>query len=491
MKHLWPIADQVDALTQQRAPQTHRLAAQLWAPMPDPAPGVPHPQRLAFESPAAVIGYGGEAGGGKTDLALGLAACKHVRSIIFRRVFPSIRAMIDRSRELFAQQADRARDSFNESLHLWRLADDRQIEFGSLQYEKETTKHRGVPRDLYVFDEATEFTESMVRTVTAWNRTTRTDVRPQVLLTFNPPHDDDGQWIIKFFAPWLDPDYAGCKAESGELRWFVRRDDQDVEVSAETPGARSRTFIAASLKDNAYLLATGYADTIEMLPEPLRSILKGQFGASRRDNPWQLIPRAWVKAAQARWQPEPPSILHCMGVDVARGGADQTTIARRHSTWFAPLIRVAGKLTPTGQSVAALVVQSWADGAGVNIDVIGVGSSPYDHLVDLDVPVHAINSGAGSDATDKSGKLKMGNLRAELWWKFREALDPEQGSQIALPPDAELEQELCMPRFSVRSGRLFVESKDDLRERLKRSTDSADPVIQAWYTAPTVGLRWL
>src|SRR5262249_32317889 len=83
--------------------------AEIWTPQPGP-------QTEAFNSDADVIGYGGSAGGGKTDVLLGLAAIKHRRSIIFRRVFPNARGIIERSRELFSSHF-----GFNEAIHLWRL----------------------------------------------------------------------------------------------------------------------------------------------------------------------------------------------------------------------------------------------------------------------------------------------------------------------------------------------------------------------------------
>lgn len=464
-------------------------AEAFWSPMADPLPGVPHPQRMALESTASVIGYGGAAGGGKTDLALGMAGTRHFKSIIFRRVFPSVRGIIERSRELFARDVSQhSKDSYNELLHLWRLADGRLIEFGSLQYDADKKKHQGQPRDFFAFDEATEFPESVVRFVTAWNRSVRPDVQPQVLLTFNPPTDDDGEWIIKFFGPWLDPEYAGTKAVSGEPRYFAMVDGKETEVAVDHPGARLRTFIAASLKDNPYLLATGYGDTIDALPEPLRSILRGEFGTAQQANPWQIISRAHVKAAQARWTETAPGPLNCIGVDVARGGADNTVLAARHGTWFARPQLYPGKATPDGPSVAALIVGQHRDRAAVNIDVIGVGSSVYDHAKGLGLPAVAVNVGAGSDQTDRSGKLHFGNIRAELWWKFREALDPLLGSGLALPDDPDLVTELCAPRFFVRAGRLWVESKDDVRERIGRSTDRADAVLLAWTDQTTQGV---
>lgn len=471
--------DDLVLLREYRRRLSHRPVGGVeWQPLPGP-------QSMALASDADVIGYGGAAGGGKTDLLLGAAGTQHQRSIIFRRVFPSIRAMIERSRELFARGQSHAQDSYNEQLHLWRLIDGRQIEFGSLQYEADKRKYQGRPYDLYGFDEATEFPESFIRFVTAWNRTTLPGQRCRVILTFNPPMDDDGQWIIAYFAPWIDPDYTGERAMPGELRYFAMVDGRECEVAQGTPNAKSRTFIPASLSDNPYLLATGYDATIDALPEPLRSFLKGDFAAGRQSDPWKVLPAAWVRAAQQRWTPEPPALpLSTIGVDVARGGKDQTTLARRYGQWYAPLDVYPGSDTPNGQAVATLVLSQHADDALVAIDVIGVGASPYDHLAGL-VPTQAVNASAaarddyGTEYTDASGRLHFGNMRAYLWWRFREALDPETGDGLMLPDDPDLRVELCAPKFFVRTGRIWVESKDEVKTRIGRSTDRADAVIQA------------
>src|SRR5215510_5800282 len=77
------------------------------------------PQAEAYDSPADVIGYGGGAGGGKSALGLGFAATKHRRSIIFRRVFPSLRGLIEDSRQLLIRPGDR----YNDGIHIWRTTD--------------------------------------------------------------------------------------------------------------------------------------------------------------------------------------------------------------------------------------------------------------------------------------------------------------------------------------------------------------------------------
>jgi hypothetical protein len=56
----------------------------------------------------------------------------------------------------------------------------------------------------------------------------------------------------------------------------------------------------------------------------------------------------------------------------------------------------------------------------------------------------------GSSASDKSGRLGFVNLRAEIMWKFREALDPATGQDIALPDDRELLADLTAPRWELK-----------------------------------------
>ena len=50
----------------------------LWSPLPGP-------QLQAWNSEADITFYGGAAGGGKSDLVIGLALEKHRRSIVYRR----------------------------------------------------------------------------------------------------------------------------------------------------------------------------------------------------------------------------------------------------------------------------------------------------------------------------------------------------------------------------------------------------------------------
>jgi len=243
---------------------------------------------------------------------------------------------------------------------------------------------------------------------------------------------------------------------------------------------RSRTFIPARLTDNPYLASTDYGSVLQALPEPLRTqLLYGDFSVGVKDDPWQVIPTEWVRLAQARWmERDDPGPQSALGVDVARGGDDQTVIAPRYGTWFAPLQKYPGISTPDGQRVAGLILAARSGSATVNVDVIGVGASVYDQLAEYP-GVRGINFGEGTDATDKSGRLHFANVRAYGYWSFREALDPATGQGLVLPLDNELLADLTAPKWTLRGGRIYVESKQEIIKRLHRSPDCGDAVVLA------------
>lgn len=68
----------------------------------------------------------------------------------------------------------------------------------------------------------------------------------------------------------------------------------------------------------------------------------------------------------------------------------------------------------------------------------------------------------GSEYRDKSGKLKMRNKRAEMYWRMRDALDPNGGDDLALPTDTELLADLCTARYEVSSAGVKVEDKEQI-----------------------------
>ena len=465
----------------------------------------PGPQTEAAESEADVLLYGGAAGGGKTYLAIILALTRHIRTLIIRKEAAQLYALQDEIGEIID-----TRDGFNSQTGIWRLPSNpvtdpngldikRQIRFGGLNKPGDAKKYQGAPRDLLVVDEAANISFEEYTFLTVWSRTATKGQRTRTILCSNPPTDATGMWLVNLFRPWLDPDHPD-PAGPGELRYFINVDDKEIEtptkedvtIDGETYSPESRTFIPAKIDDNQYLLDTGYKQKLQSLPKYLRDrMLHGHFLSHMTDDEFQVIPSDWVDAAQARWKPlEAPPTMDAMGVDPSRGGADEMVISARHGSWFAPLIKIPGIEVPNGPIAASHVIMHRRDAAPILLDVIGIGSSVFDKLEENDVDVTPLVGNEKTEEKCVKGLFKFRNKRALWWWRLREALDPESGNNISLPPDKQLKQDLCCFTYVVADGMIIkVESKKEAKVRLGRSPDAGDAVIYANSEAPSIHIK--
>lgn len=459
------------------------LGSPLWMPTPGP-------QLEAYETLADELFYGGSAGSGKTELCIGLALTRHQRSLILRRTNKEASKLVERFVEIFE-----GRDGWNGQDNVWRTKDGRVIDVGGCQHEDDRQKWKGTPHDLIAYDEAADFTESQFRFISAWNRSADPSQRCRIIAAGNPPTTPEGLWVINYWAPWLDATHPN-PAQPGELRWFTTIGGKDTEVDGPGPHlignemvrARSRTFIPGRLEDNPFLARTDYAAVLSALPEELRAAYKdGRFDKSLRDHPKQVIKTEWILAAQERWKANPRSPqdapMTAMGLDVAAGGPDHTTLAWRYDCWYAPLVSVPGAETPSPSDAAALVVSHRRDGAAIIVDVGGgYGGGVVERLKDNRIEAVKFNGAHGATARSKDRALTFANKRAQAWWALREALDPSQrdGSPICLPDDPGLRADLAAPHWELTARGVLIEDKDDIKKRLGRSPDKGDAVVMAW-----------
>lgn len=215
-----------------------------------------------------------------------------------------------------------------------------------------------------------------------------------------------------------------------------------------------------------------------------------------------IIPLGWVQRAVERWhdltdglmgqKKQQPSLLaheaggFILGVDVARSGDDQTCFAHRYGSFVTKIERM--RVTDTTEITDRAAAFLHEPGSSAVVDVIGIGSGVYDLLrryksegLITGTPF-AFNAATQSHRRDKLGQFRFRNDRAAAWWNMRELLDPAFGSNIAIPDDEELIEELIAPKFDhFVGGIMTVESKDDIKRRIGRSTDSADAVIAAFW----------
>lgn len=458
----------------------------------------PGPQMEALASEADELFFGGSAGGGKSALLCGTAVDDHDKSVIFRREYPQIKGLEDEVKGLIG-----TRDGYNAQDKLWRLPNGNVLEFGSVPHETDVEKYQGRAHSLKGFDEITHFSKAQYRFLIGWTRSTNPKQRCRVIATGNPPTTAEGYWVVEYWAPWLDKTHPN-PAKPGELRWFTTINGEDVECVGPEPvevngrmvKPRSRTFIPATLEDNPDLMATGYASVLEAMPEELRIRLRdGRFDAGVKDNSFQVIPTEWIRAAQARWQPQPPRGvgMSVLSHDVALGGGDANTYARRHGHWYDEVVseKLKGFVDPI--DLAARDLSLMRDGCPIVIDMGGgYGSGVYSHLKNnvQGLTLHGHNGSNESRKRDRSGKLAFANKRAEVWWLFREALEPNLGEPVALPPDPELLADLSAPTWKLGKSGIQIEDKVAIKARLGRSPDKGDAVVNGWaYGESSVSAR--
>lgn len=443
------------------------------------------PQTKAYYCEADELLYGGEAGGGKSDLLIGLALNEHKQARILRRINQDAVELGDRLLDIVGSDVGYMRHP-----PTWRGPDGHMIEFRGCELERDKQRFKGKARDLIGYDELADFLESQYVFINTWNRSTTPGQRCRIVGATNGPTTAEGMWITRRWGAWLDPRHPN-PAEDGELRWYIRIDDQDTEVDGPGPHevrgkmirATSRTFIRSRLEDNPDLADTDYGDRLEGLPDELRRVYRGgDFTVGMKDDDWQVIPTAWIEAAQQRWTPQQPQgyAMTAMAVDVAPGGGDKRVIACRFGGWFPPL-DVAREVDPDGRSTAAAVVRLRRDRCPVVVDMGGGwGGDASIAMRDNGIDVVTYMGLARSTSTTRDGKMRFVNKRAESIWKLREALDPMQegGSAIALDAnDAELRADLAAFRWMLKPNGIQIESKEEIKKRIGRSPDRGEAVV--------------
>lgn len=463
--------------------QNPLVAAELrkrWRPTPGP-------QTSAYNCLADELYYGGSAGCGKSSLLVGLSLTTHVQSLVLRRTSVEATKLVEEYAAIIG-----GRDGWNGQDDIWRI-DGKIIDIKGCQHEDDKQKFKGAPHDFIGFDELPDFSESQYRFITGWNRSTIKGQRCRVVAAGNPPTTPEGLWVLKYWGAWLDRTHPN-PALPGELRWYTTIRGEDVEVDGPGPHiidgepiiARSRTFIPGKLSDNPYLSETNYASVLAAMPPELRAAYKdGNFDASLKDHDFQVIPTAWIEAAQARWKPDgwKGLAMTAMALDPAGGGRDSAELAMRYGAWYAPLITAKGESTADGSVSAATVVRYRKDGCPVVVDVGGgFAGAPIERFRDNAIPYMRFDGGAAAHGRARGSDLMFVNKRAETWWRFREELDPDQegGAWIALPPDPELKADLATPHWTLKAKGILLEPKDEIRKRIGRSPGKGDAVVMAF-----------
>lgn len=234
-------------------------------------------------------------------------------------------------------------------------------------------------------------------------------------------------------------------------------------------------------------------------PEDLfRKKVLGQFPKVSDDI---LIPAQWLELAHERWVQvngrEPlRQEVRILGVDVAGMGRDCTCFVERKGAWVSEFrahnsggsadhMKIAGQIAAYRRRQIE---------AYVSIDTIGEGAGVYSRCLEVDEKDYilsckyseAAKAHNGKPLTDVTGQYEFINMRAYLFWCVRDWLNPKNDTGAMLPPDTQFDEEATEIKWSFRSdGRIFIEPKEDIKERLGRSPDKFDALANTFYPTQT------
>lgn len=198
----------------------------------------------------------------------------------------------------------------------------------------------------------------------------------------------------------------------------------------------------------------------------------------------QLISREWLDRARARWdayvaehgEMPPAGTRAVMGLDVGEFGTDANVACFRYGGFVERLIPWGGVDTLVTANRAAEEYQTRLV-RFCNVDATGVGAGVAPVMKTKGCRANPVKVAA--TATERTEMGEFRNLRSQLWWSCREWLRTDTGAM--LPPDNDLLEELALPTYEVRNGKIEVMDKPTMRELLKRSPDRADALCLTFY----------
>ena len=216
-------------------------------------------------------------------------------------------------------------------------------------------------------------------------------------------------------------------------------------------------------------------------------------------DPWQVIPIAWANKCRYLDFPSGKKPVEA-GIDVG-AGHDRTVICVREGNrvkeikWFVnpdPIQSVA--------LVAEYLREHRVDVA--KIDVVGVGWGIYGRLKELSArnnPTSSLTTHQAdvvpinvAESPTMGNEHRFMNKRAEMWWDVgRERSRTAQWDFGALPKNLQddLVHELTMPKYEIvdTQGKIKIERKEKIRERLGASPDLAEALLLAFVPASWAG----
>lgn len=213
--------------------------------------------------------------------------------------------------------------------------------------------------------------------------------------------------------------------------------------------------------------------------------VRGMFAKKSEDS---LIPLHWIEHANNNWLNSKHSGINefKLGVDVAGMGRDNSVLCKRFENWVAKFKSFSGDGNAEHMQLVGMVANELkvSMNSKAYIDTIGEGAGVFSRLIELgyDNAISCKFSENAKGLKDVTEIYEFENMRAYLFWRVRDWLNPALNPNACLPLDDELLQEATEIKWKFKSnGKILIESKDDLKKRLKRSPDKFDSLANTFY----------
>jgi hypothetical protein len=217
------------------------------------------------------------------------------------------------------------------------------------------------------------------------------------------------------------------------------------------------------------------------------------LGEFPREDSDTLIPRSWVEAAFDRHDKvnggTDHSIHLLLGCDIAGMGVDSNIKTFRYDNHVS---KQEQKSKSDHMATVGWIKSDINGNATALVDTIGEGAGIYSRLNELGVKCVSVKGSMKAERqlgnrktkplTDYYGEYEFANMRAYMHWALREALDPRIGYNLTLPRNNELLEELVNVKWDYTStGKIKIEEKDKIKERIGRSPDKLDSLTLTFF----------
>jgi hypothetical protein len=340
------------------------------------------------------------------------------------------------------------------------------------------------PHLLIVVDEAGGISDTIGKALEAL----MTGGHTRILVLGNPPTDEEDTWFERTCS---NPLYNIITIPADKTPNFT---GEATGLCKACPPFVEPHEVATHLVDQTWV-----NDVIAEFGEDSPFVEARVHARFPRSSVGKVIPFSWCELSASDENDDYiDSPIIRLGVDIASDGGDEFVIAKADGYLATIEHRSSGQANASAVDVSGVIWEhvmkavaehtkrQVKDKVRVKVDAIGVGWGVVSMLkawvserkMGNKIEIIGVNV---AERPSKPDKFK--NQRAEMWWNARTLLQPIEGRQdVKLKVERSVIAQLAGPTYkSDSAGRIFIESKVDMKKRGVHSPDRAEAILLALY----------